>query len=143
MYSNTGEKISNLAQIFVVLGIIASIITGIMFGVAIDNAISEDGVAWLIAFFVMGVGCFVSYLAYILLAGYGELISNTQGTCEEIQAMRRDIAKIDEKRNTTEAVRDAKEKIKSYADEVEELISQYRKGMITEEEFNAMVRREG
>ena len=69
MYINTGEKIRTLAKVIAVLNIIAAIIVGALIG-------SEFGSG--IGFIIVVLGVLIAWVSQLVLAGFGELVSNSQ-----------------------------------------------------------------
>lgn len=68
MFNNIGKKLMGVASVFTTLGIIASIIIGIIF-------LAEEEV--LIGLIIIALGSFVSWLSSLALYGFGQLIDNT------------------------------------------------------------------
>ena|GEM_PF-3604072 len=73
MYENTGKKILSLARVLTILMMVLVILTGIIMGVSTRNGALGLGVAIL----VIGIGCLFAWLSNLLLAGFGELVSNS------------------------------------------------------------------
>ena len=69
MFNNIGGKIKTLAQVVCWLGIIASVIFGII--LMLQN---EDNV--LIGFIVLILGCFFSWISSFMTYGFGQLVEN-------------------------------------------------------------------
>lgn len=67
MFDNIGGKIKSLAQVVTVIGIIASIIIGLIF---MANA-------GFIGFIVMAIGILFSWISSFITYGLGQLIENT------------------------------------------------------------------
>ena len=67
MYDNIGTKIKDVAIAFCIIGIIASIVSGIILVVA------GDGLE-IVGFLVIGIGSFLSWLSSFPLYGFGEMI---------------------------------------------------------------------
>ena len=91
MYNNIGKKIKTVANVLAVVGIVISIILGIVFFMAwsgILNAFSDKSAfdsyarnslsGLVIGFLIAGGGSFVSWISNFLLYGYGELIDCAQ-----------------------------------------------------------------
>ena len=80
MFHNIGEKIKILATIMTILGIIASVISGIAF--IVYSIVEAYDVSGLVAGIILGVltmvvGSLLSWISSFLLYGYGELIENS------------------------------------------------------------------
>ena len=71
MFTNIGDKIKNLASVLAWLGIIGSIIGGI---VMIAVGLESSEIFVLFGFLTAIAGSLVSWIASFLLYGYGELI---------------------------------------------------------------------
>lgn len=84
MFSNIGKKIKILAQIFCIVGIIASVITAItMFARASDAYYTEE-LFIALGFVFLIVGPLVSWVSSFALYGFGELIDNSQIIAETV-----------------------------------------------------------
>ena len=75
MYENTGKKILSLARVLTVLMMVVVIITGIGIGVGISAIHPPIGL--ISAVLVIVIGCLSAWLSNLLLAGFGELVSNS------------------------------------------------------------------
>lgn len=80
MFNNIGEKIKTLAIIITILGIIASVISGIAF--IVSSIVDSYDVSRLAAGIILGVltivvGSLLSWISSFLLYGFGELIENS------------------------------------------------------------------
>ena len=80
MFNNIGEKIKTLATIITILGIIASVISGIAF--IVYSIVEAYDVSRLVAGIILGVltmvvGSLISWISSFLLYGFGELIENS------------------------------------------------------------------
>ena len=69
MYTNTGEKIQTMAKVIAVISIIAALIAGAVIWVEFNLP--------LLGFIIAVVGGFMAWVSQLLLAGFGELISNS------------------------------------------------------------------
>lgn len=67
MYNNVGAKIKTLAEVLCAMGILASFIIGAI-GI-------QSSTFFAIVFIILG--CFVSWISFMLLYGFGELIDET------------------------------------------------------------------
>jgi len=76
MYKNTGSKIIALANIIAVIGMILAVFIGIISAVIIGSEYG-GGFGFLALLSISGIGCGMAWLSSLLLAGLGELISNT------------------------------------------------------------------
>ena len=72
---NAGIRIKSVAIIFLIIGIILSVVGGIVGAVA--TAQISDGVAAGVFIGVAFVGSFGSYIPYVLMSGFGELVDRT------------------------------------------------------------------
>ena len=94
MYNNIGGKIKFLAKVIAWIGIIASIITGIIWIIiGIANASSGGGISMLIGIGIMIGGFLWSWISSWGLYGYGELIEKTAETAENTAEIARNTAK--------------------------------------------------
>ena len=80
MFNNIGEKIKTLAIIITILGIVASVISGIAF--IVSSIVDSYDVSRLAAGIILGVltmvvGSLLSWISSFLLYGFGELIENS------------------------------------------------------------------
>ena len=76
MYKNTGKKILAMAKTLVIISIIIAVILGVIVGVFLGSAVS-DVAGFFAALFIIAIGCTVAWVSNLLLAGFGELVSNT------------------------------------------------------------------
>lgn len=72
MFNNIASKIKGLAIILTWIGIILSVLTGVMIALALEG---EFGV--LIGVGIIIIGCLMSWIGSFLLYGFGQLIENT------------------------------------------------------------------
>lgn len=79
MYNNSGVKIKNLASAMMVFYCIIALLIAILVG-----SITES---LLIALLVFVVGAIISWLSYLLLYGFGDLVAETQYTREAIETL--------------------------------------------------------
>ena len=70
MFKNIGGKIKKVLEIVTTIGIVASVILGILIMLIDDEMV-------LIGLVVMALGCFSSWIGSFLLYGYGQLIENS------------------------------------------------------------------
>lgn len=70
MFENIEEKLKAIANIFTVIGFIASIISGIVCWV--------NHIGFLVGLIILVVGCLFSWAGGCLLYGFGELIESTK-----------------------------------------------------------------
>ena len=80
MFDNIGGKIKALATFITVIGILVSIISGIIIMMLHSDLM-------LIAVLMMIVGSLLSWLSSFLLYGFGELIYRTTATEEKVQKL--------------------------------------------------------
>lgn len=83
MYKNAGEKIFTLANILVKIMFALSIIGGLT--VLVLMYINGDSSGILLGPLVAVLGCGVSWLLNLLLAGFGELVRNTHDLLDLVQ----------------------------------------------------------
>ena len=96
MYNETGSKIKKLATVMAWIGIIFSflvIIVPILMLASGSKPGNDPAPEWfvfvVIAGIVLGiVGAFWSWLQYLLLAGYGELIEETSKSAAELKEIK-------------------------------------------------------
>lgn len=83
MYNNAGTRIKGLAMVFCVLGVIASVllaVAGYQLTMSLTSSVFHEGnagVAIIVALVVFAVFAVISWLGYLLLYGFGELIDET------------------------------------------------------------------
>lgn len=127
MFSNIGGKIKTLAQVVTWVGIIASVITGLIL-------VSEDDDLILIGLLVMVAGSLTFWISSFLLYGFGELIVKTTEIAENTRD-KSATSQVVQTQTTvhTKTDNDVEEKI--------ELLNKWRaEGLITEEEYqNKMI----
>ena len=87
MFDDVGENIKGLAKVLCWIGIIASVIWGIMF-------IERDILTGVL---IAVIGSLVSWLSSFTLYGFGELIEKTVYTHEDMENVNSTIAAIDSK----------------------------------------------
>ena len=91
MYENTGKKIKDFAKLVAFCEIFFFVIVAIALfvgGVIFLNSNADMGISVLlfVASFVVGVvACVLSWLKYLFLAGYGELIEETAKTSAHLE----------------------------------------------------------
>ena len=73
MYNNIGHKIKTLATVIAVIGMIASLLLGVIL-------ISKE--EFVLGIIVAAIGCLLSWLSSFTLFGYGCLIENTDALAE-------------------------------------------------------------
>lgn len=70
MFNNIGGKIKKVSEIATTVGMIASVVLGIIIMLPGDLMV-------LVGLLVMVLGCFFSWIGSFLLCGYGQLIENS------------------------------------------------------------------
>ena len=76
MYQNSGEKIKGLAKVIAAVSVIVSVILGIFTWITI--AWAGSGLLGLFTgLFYVGLGCVLAWILYVLLSGFGDLVSNS------------------------------------------------------------------
>jgi len=100
MYSDIGKKIKTVAEIFCIIGIVCSIIIGIIFGTAISsissaidsnqNVSSSSGT--MTSVLIILFGSLISWISSFCLYGFGELIERVVSIDEKLSNK---ITKID------------------------------------------------
>ena len=76
MYINIGSKIKGLAIVVFILGLIASVISGIIFAVLDDNLV-------LIGLLAIMLGTIATLTSSLLIYGFGQLFENSDDIAEE------------------------------------------------------------
>ncbi len=79
MFDNIGRKIKTLAEVFCLIGMIASVVSGIVL------MCFEDGFLFFIGVVVIIVGGLLSWILSFNLYGFGQLIENTDILVERSQ----------------------------------------------------------
>ena len=77
MWDNIGGKIKGLAKVFAWIGIICSIIGGIVLFVISSNMRYNGGLYFGLGFVVIIIGSLISWISAWVMYGFGELIENT------------------------------------------------------------------
>ena len=78
MFDNVGSKIKGVSKFFCWLGIICSILLGLMLVVVGMNMPNADGaVIVIIGIVVMAVGSFMSWVGSLITYGIGEMVQNS------------------------------------------------------------------
>ncbi len=86
MYDNIGGKLKTVAQVGAALGVIASIILGIVNGRTLfltDNPVG----GFLLGLLIAGGGSFLSWLGSLLMYGVGEIAENTEYMTSKISRL--------------------------------------------------------
>ena len=100
MYSNTGEKIKGFAKFCAFCEITFCVIVGlVLFSFTVSEPFADISgwynLLFLVSSFLIGViGSLLSWLKYLFLAGYGELIYNTRESCSELKAVSSELKDI-------------------------------------------------
>ena len=114
MFENIGNKIKTLAKVLVVVGIIASFVSGVVIIASTDDPIG---------LLVMILGSISFLISSYLIYGIGELIDIT--------------SKIE--KNTREGVKHSDAENKIATDRLNQIEKLRRQGLITEEEYQATI----
>ncbi|MDR1328063.1 MAG: SHOCT domain-containing protein [Oscillospiraceae bacterium] len=77
MYNNIGEKIKGLAKVIAWIGIIVSVIAGLILIVEGSDSYYGGGILISVGIVVVVVGTLVSWIASWFMYGFGELIEKT------------------------------------------------------------------
>lgn len=86
MYNNIGGKIKGLAQFLAWLGIILSVLGGLVFmGITM---LSGEFIGAILGIIIAVVGSLVSWLNGFLLYGFGQLIDNSDKIVRSLSRMR-------------------------------------------------------
>lgn len=80
LFENIGEKIKALAKVVFVIGILISVIGGLVSSIALGSVM--HGFAILVFFGSVVVGVIAAYISSMFLYGFGELISNSKKLVE-------------------------------------------------------------
>ena len=76
MYNNSGQKIISMATILTVISVVVSIVIGIGLWVGIAE-LADGVVGFFVGLIVAAIGCVIAWVLNLLLAGFGELVSDT------------------------------------------------------------------
>ena len=79
MYENTGRKIKHFANTLMTISCILTLVIAIGVFVIMAGA-SEGGLGFFLALIICAIGFLISWLTFLLLAGFGELIEETRNT---------------------------------------------------------------
>ena len=114
MYENTGKKIKDFAKLVVFCEIFFFVIVALALfvgGVIFLNSNADMGISVLlfVASFVIGVvGSVLSWLKYLFLAGYGELIEETAKTSAHLEDIKNILKPSDNENNNNSSERNEK-----------------------------------
>lgn len=114
MNSKVAERIEIVAELVCVLEIIASIIVGIAL-ISSENSMG---------FLVIIIGAFISWLSYLILYGFGELIENSEIIAKNISGIKSYNEDFKLNKGTT------------YEEKIDLLNDLKNKGLITEKEYS-------
>jgi len=80
MFNNVGAKIKSLAKVVCWVGIIASVIYGIILMMAASNSYSsvEQTTALITGLLIMIIGSVASWILSVVLYGFGQLVEDNQ-----------------------------------------------------------------
>jgi len=70
MFKNIGGKIKTFAKVVAWIGIIASVIVGLVFGM-------EDEDMIIYGLLIAGLGAFLSWVSSFIVYGFGQIVENT------------------------------------------------------------------
>ena len=83
MYRNIGAKIKTLAAVLAWVGIIVSVIAGIvMIGIGVDSRDGEAMMALGLGYIVLGP--LLSWISSLVLYGFGELVDRSKNIDEKL-----------------------------------------------------------
>lgn len=82
MFDNISDKIKAVAEVQCYVGIIGSIILGLIYMVATEFW-DFGGIYLLISLLIAGIGSVVSYISSILIYGFGELVENSNSMIKQ------------------------------------------------------------
>ncbi len=101
MFENIGNKIKGVSKFFCWLGIICSILLGIMLAVVGSN-MPNGRVTVIIGIVVMIVGSFMSWVGSLITYGIGEMVQNS---CVQTEIAVRSFQKDETKSKTTHSIK--------------------------------------
>ena len=79
MYDNTGSKIKKFANTLMTISCVLTLVIAIGVFIVMVGA-SVGGLGFFVAIIICAIGFLASWLSYLLLAGFGELIEETRNT---------------------------------------------------------------
>lgn len=85
MFTNIGGKIKTLATVICWLGIIASIIAGL---ISFSSVVHTGDEVIIIGLLIMAAGSLLSWLGSMTLYGFGQLIERTEEIAENTRCLR-------------------------------------------------------
>lgn len=109
MNSNYGGKIKTFAVIIMILGILSSLVGGIVMMVSIGK--NAPGVGFFSGVAVIAGGVFASVFAYYMIAGFGQLIENSDTVAEHFSSVNEKARRKAEKVRRTENEKKIEKKI--------------------------------
>ena len=86
MFDNIGGKIKGLAKVLCWVGIIFSVISGIVTMVAGANVRGAGGVGIFGGLLTIAIGCVLSWIGSFFTYGFGQLIENTDFIRDSLSA---------------------------------------------------------
>ena len=140
--NNVGEKIKGAAAVICFLGIITAIMVG--FSLMITK---EDGIIFGIIVLLSGI--FSSWVLFIILYGFGQLIENSQAIRDKTEAFaeencssqtfyKKRVTRNDQVNSYDAQITDDIVN-KMVAKKIEELTKQFKDGKITKEEYQQQI----
>lgn len=88
MFDNISDKMKSAATALAILGIIGSIIIGIIIISEANNSYYPSATGTLSGWLVIIVGSLSSWVSSFTLYGFGQLIENTDAICSEMKSIR-------------------------------------------------------
>lgn len=88
MFDNISDKMKSAATALAILGIIGSIIIGIIMIQEAKDSYYPSAMGTLGGWLVMIVGSLSSWVSSFTLYGFGQLIENTDAICSEMKSIR-------------------------------------------------------
>lgn len=88
MYENPGSKLKGVATVFFVIGIIIALLAAIGVYRTLDSITYKSGMPLLIAIIVFVISCLLSWLSYLRLYAFGELVEKVcqiESTVQKLQ----------------------------------------------------------
>lgn len=76
MFDNIGGKLKTLAVILFIIGVVASLVCAIAFGITVDRWGDADFNFWLFLL-ILVAGCIGSYIGVLMLYAFGQLVENS------------------------------------------------------------------
>lgn len=141
MYNEVGEKIKKLAKVLAIIGIMGAVIFGIMLinkGVELsEHSYSSEALGT--TYTILGIvvilgGSLVSWLSYLTLYGFGELVDRAISIDRKLSDNRNNNVFLEQSSSVAEK-NDAEKRAPTASEELAQLKSKFNNGEISKKEY--------